>query len=175
VPDLGSTTFGYIIAYLLPGLTASIGLAFLSSPVEKVFRDVIGEQNFALGLMGALAAIALGLFLTLFRALIVEELLWRSWRLSPDEHAELITDEDSFRAYRSTVDEIYRYHQFWGGMALALPVVVVGIVYQSDTTLRQPMDFLLLAGLVAVECGTLWATWTSYRRYTDRVKLLLKK
>jgi hypothetical protein len=125
--------------------------------------------------MGALAAIALGLFLTLFRSLIVEEILWRSSRLTPDEHAELVTDEDSFRAYRSAIDEIYRYHQFWGGMALAIPFVLVGIVYRGDTMLQEPIHVALAVGLMLIEAAALWATWTTYNRYVARVKLLLKK
>jgi hypothetical protein len=175
MPDLGSTTFGYIIAYLLPGLTASIGLAFASPPIEEVFRNVINEQNLALGLMGALSAIALGLFLTLFRSLIVEEFLWKSRSLTPEEHATIITDEDKFRAYRSAVDEIYRYHQFWGGMALAVPIVLIGILYRGEFSLSDPVNVLLMVALVATEALALWATQTSYRRYTDRIKLLVKK
>src|SRR5688500_7837813 len=112
--EIGSTTFGYLIAYLLPGLTASVAGAFLSTHVRTLFSNVIDDQNLALGLMGSLGAIAIGLFLSLFRALIFEEWLWRSERLSADDYAALASDDQTFRAYDRVTDEAYRFHQFWG-------------------------------------------------------------
>jgi Na+/citrate or Na+/malate symporter len=159
----------------LPGLTGAIGLAFLSPSVQRIFDRVVDEQNLALGLMGALAAIALGLFLTLFRTVLVEEILWRSSRLTADEHAELITNEDTFRAYRNAVDESYRYHQFWGGMALAILILLVGIIYRRSTTLDESMEVVLFIAAIVTEIAALWATVQSYRRYLERVRLLLEK
>nr|MBA2726314.1 hypothetical protein [Actinomycetota bacterium] len=97
--EFGSTTFGYLIAYVLPGLTASVAGAFFSSHVAALFGKVIDDQNLPLGLMGALGAIAIGLFLSLFRALIFEEWLWRSERLSADDYASLASDDQTFKAY----------------------------------------------------------------------------
>ena len=101
--DFGSTTFGYTIAYVIPGLTAAVGAGFISSHVEKLFSTVINEQNIPLAVMGAVGALAVGLFLSLFRALIFEEGIYRSKRLSADDYSTLGDDEQTYNAYR--------YHQ----------------------------------------------------------------
>ena len=171
--DVGSTTFGYVIAYLLPGLSASIGVGLLSPHAGRVFRTVIDEQNLALGLLGALIALALGLFLTLFRGLIVEEWIWRDNKLTPEEHSELSRDEDTYRGYRSIIDELYRYHQFWGGMAIAVPLLLAGVVTRGAAEMSGVETVGLVAGLVALELGALWAANATYRRYITRMRLLL--
>lgn len=170
--DVGSTTFGYVIAYLLPGLSASIGIGLLSPHAGRVFRTVIDEQNLALGLLGALIALALGIFLTLFRGLVVEEWIWRDRKITPEEHSELSRDEDTYRGYRSIIDELYRYHQFWGGMAIAVPLLVAGVVVRgSEMSGLETAG--LVTGLVALELGALWAANATYRRYITRMRLLL--
>src|SRR5688500_14984990 len=66
--DVGCTTLGFAVAYLLPGLAAAMAAAFWSSPMAKIFQAVIEKQNLALGALGATLAITAGIFLTLFRA-----------------------------------------------------------------------------------------------------------
>ena len=171
--DVGSTTFGYVIAYLLPGLTASIGVGLLSRHAGRVFQTVIDEQNLALGLLGALVALALGLFLTLFRGLIVEEWLWRDDRITAEEHSELSRDEDTYRGYRSIIDELYRYHQFWGGMSIAVPLLIAGVFVRGAAEMSGLETTGLAVGLVLCELGALWAANATYRRYITRLRLLL--
>ena len=171
--DFGSTTFGYLIAYLLPGLAASVGAAFFSSHVGSLFSKVIDEQNLPLGLMGSLAAIAVGLFLSLIRALVFEEWLYRSDRLSADDYASLASDEETFRAYDRILDEAYRFHQFWGGMALALPLVAAGIVV-GGTGLSSAERMVIAGAIVLAEAGAVWGATVCYRRYLARVHRVLK-
>ena len=171
--EFGSTTFGYVIAYLLPGLTASVSGAFFSSHIAHLFSRVIDDQNLPLGLMGSLAAIAVGLFLSLFRALIFEEWLWRSERLSADDYASLASDDQVYKAYDRVTDEAYRFHQFWGGMALALPMLAVGIAIGGTgiTTGERTMVLFAIAGC---EAGAIWGATVCYRRYLVRVQRVLK-
>ena len=171
--DFGSTTFGYLIAYVLPGLTAGIAGGFLSDRVQQLFSTVIDEQNLPLGLICALMTIAVGLFLSLFRALIFEEWLWRNERLSADDYSALADDEQTFSAYDRVVDDAYRFHQFWGGMALALPPLVLGGVLHGRATAEgSETAAVILLGL-AFEAGALWAAGATYRRYLTRVRKIL--
>ena len=170
--DFGSTTLGYAIAYLLPGLTASVGAGLLSNNVEILFVKVIDEQNLPLGLMGALGALALGVFLSLFRALIFEEWLWRKQRLSADDYATLADDDQTFKAYHRMIDEVYRFHQFWGGMALALPIVVIGAV--AHDAIGATERFASIAGAILFEGAAIWAAVATYKRYLIRVKRVLE-
>jgi hypothetical protein len=173
--DFGSTTFGYLIAYLLPGLTAGIAGGFLSERVEGLFSAVIEEQNLPLGLMCALGTIIVGLFVSLFRALIFEEWLWRSERLSADDYASLGDDDQTFTAYDRVIDDAYRFHQFWGGMALSLPLLIVGGVLHG----RGSADAVELAALVALglifEGAAIWAAKATYERYLVRARSLLRE
>ena len=171
--EFGSTTFGYLIAYVLPGLTASVAGAFFSSHVATLFSKVIDEQNLPLGLMGSLGAIAIGLFLSLFRALIFEEWLWRDQRLSADDYATLASDEETFRAYDRVTDEAYRFHQFWGGMALALPLLAVGIAV-GGTDITMPERVFALIAIAGCEAGAVWAAIACFRRYLVRIQRVLK-
>lgn len=171
--DFGSTTFGYLIAYVLPGLAASVGAAFFSSHVATLFTKVIDEQNLPLGLMGSLGAIAVGLFLSLFRALIFEEWIWRSERLSADDYAELASDDETFRAYDRVIDEAYRFHQFWGGMALALPLLGAGL-FLGDAVLTDTERAAAISGIFAGEAGAIWGATVCFRRYLVRVRRVLK-
>ena len=171
--EFGSTTFGYLIAYLLPGLTASVSGAFFSSHVAHLFSRVIDEQNLALGLMGSLGAIAVGLFLSLFRALIFEEWLWRADRLSADDYASLASDDQVYKAYDRVTDEAYRFHQFWGGMALALPMLAAGIAI-GGTGVATVERIAVLVGIAGCEAGALWGAATCYRRYLARVQRVLE-
>ncbi len=172
--ELGSTTFGYVIAYLLPGLVGSVGAALLSEHLGRLMSSVIQQQNLPLAVMGTLAAIAAGIFTSLFRALIFEEWLWRSERLTADDYSTLAEDEQTFRAYDRVVDDAYRFHQFWGGMALALPVLLAGIVSRGLNQLTTIEAIGTFGGFVALEAGAIWGARTTYKRYLIRVKQLLR-
>lgn len=171
--DFGSTTFGYLIAYVLPGLTAGIAGGFLSEPIQRLFSIVIDDQNLPLGLICALMTIAVGLFLSLFRALIFEEWIWRNERLSVDEYSALADDDQTFSAYDRVVDEAYRFHQFWGGMALALPALVVGAILHGRNDSQGPEMVTVAVLGIAFEAGAIWGAAATYRRYLARVRKVL--
>lgn len=171
--DLGSTTIGFLVAYLLPGLSASIAAAFWFRPIAKIFEGLVAQQNLALGALGATLAVVAGIFLTLFRALIFEEGLFRSRRLSPEDEAELASDEQAFKVFRSLVDGVYRYHQFWGAMVLVLPFLVGGIIRTASPS--GGVTLVAIVAGVAVEAATAWAAYKTYDRYTTRTRMVLEK
>lgn len=171
--DVGSTTFGFALAYLLPGLMASIAAAFWFSPVAKLFDMVISQQNLALGALGAAIAITAGIFLTLFRALLFEEWLFRKDRLSPEEQSKLGDDEQTFRVFKALVDGLYRYHQFWGAMVLVIPFLVAGLIKVADPDAATTVGAVLVA--LIVEVTTFWAAYKTYDRYIARTRLILEK
>jgi hypothetical protein len=172
--DFGSTTFGYVIAYVLPGFVAAVGVGFLSDNVGGVFSKVIEQQNLPLALMGAVGALIAGLFLSLMRAIIFEEFLWRSSRLSGDDYANLAENEDKFRAYDRFIDEAYRYHQLWGGMSLAIPVLCWGVLSQGGSELDSLETAVIVGVSVVFEAASIWAAAAMYKRYLVRVQRVLK-
>ena len=173
--DVGTTTFGYIVAYLLPGLLLSIAAAFYSPRVASVFEAIIAKQNLALGLLGTALAITAGVFLTLIRGLIFEELVFRNRGLSDEERAKLAEDEQTFRVFRELLDELYRYHQFWGGMALVLPVLVTGLLWRVGDEMGGLLVVLTIVGSLILEVLTVWAAYLTYARFLKRAGMILDK
>ena len=172
--DFGSTTFGYVIAYVLPGFLASVGVGLLSDNVGGVFTKVIDQQNLPLALMGAVGALAVGLFLSLIRALVFEEVIWRSSRLSADDYSTLAENEDKFRAYDRFIDEAYRFHQLWGGMALALPILCLGVFVRGTTELDGLESAVIVAVFVVLEAASIWGAAAMFKRYRVRVQKVVE-
>jgi hypothetical protein len=172
--DFGSTTFGYLIAYFLPGFVASAGTGLISDDVGGVFTKVIDQQNLPLALMGAVGALVAGLFLSLLRAIIFEEIVWRSSRLSADDYTSLAENEDKFRAYDRFIDEAYRYHQLWGGMAFAIPILCFGLLSKGGSELDTIETAVIVAVSVVLEASSIWATSAMYKRYLVRVQRVLQ-
>jgi Na+/melibiose symporter-like transporter len=173
VADVGSTTFGFLVAYLLPGLSASIAAALWFPPIARIFEAIVKQQNLALGALGAALAITAGIFLTLFRALIFEEWLCRADKLAADEQAKLADDEQTFRVFRSLVDGVYRYHQFWGAMVLVLPFLMAGLIKEASPSTPVVVGGVALA--IVVEIATFWAAYKTYERYVQRTRLILER
>ena len=45
VKDVSSTTFGFIIAYLLPGFAGMFGISFFAPPVQELFSQFIEAES----------------------------------------------------------------------------------------------------------------------------------
>lgn len=172
--DITSTSFGLVIAYLLPGITGLYSLKFWHPMVREVFGKFLNaESNVGLFLIVMLASLILGLHITLFRWLIFECLMCRSYRLNPSDFVELGT-EPKLTAFRAAVDEHYRYHQFWGGMCIVLPLGFAGWIKDFWGTLSTPSFFWIFAIFMAVELTTGIGAFAAYTRYVERARRIIK-
>ena len=72
-----------------------------------------------------LAAIVIGLEVAVLRWVLFECWLCGHERLHPADFAEL-GNEAKLAAFRAAVDEHYRYHQFWGGVSVVMPIAYCG-------------------------------------------------
>jgi hypothetical protein len=73
IRDVTSTTFGPIIAYLLPGRTAFYAMSFWSLRVENWFDRVLnGDASVGLIVFVIFGAIVIGLQLSVARTLVFE-------------------------------------------------------------------------------------------------------
>ncbi len=172
--DVSSTTFGLLIAFLLPGFVGLYGLTYWSPGVSRLFDSFLTAQSSAgFFLLVTLAALVLGLQATLLRWLLFERWLCRNNRLQPGDSAEL-SDDAKLAAFRAAVDEHYRYHQFWGGMSLVLPPVYIGWVKTAWSTLG--CSFLGLSFLVFLgfESLNFFAAVSSYQSFMGRARRILR-
>lgn len=170
--DITSTSFGLMIAYLLPGLAGLYALSFWCEPVRDCLSAfLMANSNVGLFLLVTFVAIGLGLQITVLRWLVFECIFCRRHSLSARDYAAL-GQESRLAAFRVSVDEHYRYHQFWGGITVVLPFLFCG-------TRGDPRFASLVAGwsglliYILIQVLTIIAAIVSFKRYTERSKYIL--
>jgi small basic protein len=168
--DVTSTSFGLLIAFVLPGVAGLYTSSFWSTTVHQWFATFLtAESNVGLFFLLALAALIIGLQLTLVRWLLFERWFSPEVSLAPSEFAAL-KDDKILAAFRAAVDEHYRYHQFWGGMAVVFPVSAVTAIYQTRSCLSA---IVFLCVFLAIEVVTWLAAREAYARYVVRARAIL--
>jgi hypothetical protein len=172
--DITSTSFGLLIANVLPGLVTLFGLSYFLPELRRLFDTFLnGESNLGLFLLVALMSITASLLVTLVRWYIFELHLCRKIHLNPDDFDGL-SGTGKITAFRAAVDEHYRYHQFFGSMTIALPVLFLGwalgnsIFDETWTGIVSTTIFLLL------EILTFYAAYMGYVSYVERSKHIMK-
>ncbi|MGA2904439.1 MAG: hypothetical protein ABSD98_11445, partial [Candidatus Korobacteraceae bacterium] len=126
--DLTSTSFGYLIAFLLPGLVFFYGLGLWYPTLFPVLR-ASGSADVAIGpsvifLLGCLTA---GVLLAAIRWFVYERVICRSKKFDGDHFLRLSTP-DKLSSFKAVVDEHYRYHQFYGSVSIALIPAFVSLI-----------------------------------------------
>lgn len=172
--DITSTSFGLVIAYLLPGLVTLFGFSYWFSELRRLFDTFLnGASNLGLFLLVALASIVMSMMVTLIRWYIFELHLCRRYHLPPEDFDNL-SGAGKIAAFRASVDENYRYHQFFGGMTVALPILFFGWAVENQVfgdfwkTMAFSAVFLLIEGFTGK--GAFWA----YVTYVDRAKHIME-
>jgi hypothetical protein len=101
--DLTTTSFGLVIAYLIPGF---VGLYLMQSwnvGVRKAFDAFLtAESNVGLFLLVLVASLGVGLLINSVRWFLFER--WRSDRLRPHDFAQLGATETRLAAFRVGLD-----------------------------------------------------------------------
>jgi hypothetical protein len=173
--DITSTSFGLLIAFFLPGLAGFYGLAFWSPTVKNVFDTFLtAESNVGLFFLVFAGAVIIGLQVTLLRWFLFERLLCKSVHFDPSDFDPLGKDEKKLAAFRSVADEHYRYHQFWGGMFVVIPILFFGWLIQSWSTLHCFSKISSIVGFALVEIVTSYGAVIAFHNYVTRGKQILK-
>ena len=179
--DISSTTFGFIIAYLLPGLLGFISLTFWS-PRIKFFFDAFlsANSNIGLFLIVLLIALTIGLIAGVIQWLIFEELIFKKLyskgdSLKPSDFKALGTDNAKLLAFRAAVDENYRYYQFYGGTTVIAPLFFCGLLHSEWDNLKiyAIIAWCLCFLLFEIIIGR--AAIVAYNRYVKRAKFIIKE
>jgi hypothetical protein len=120
--DVTSTSFGYVIAFLLPGMLGLYALGMWFPEVQSLLlpattKDAtIGPSFFLL-----LSALTVGLVVGGVRFYLFQEWLCRKQKLGREMFKGLRGDR--LTSFKAVVDEHYRYHQFYGGCAVVVPFI----------------------------------------------------
>jgi len=182
--DVTSTSFGFLIAYLLPGLVALYAFSLWLDPIQSQLKVFLtADANVGLFLLVILAAIALGLQVTAVRWVLFELVLFLvlfelvfGWklRLSKSDFASLGVP-GKLEAFRAATDEYYRYHQFWGGMTIVLPILYLGLRSSKSLDFSWAKSCWTAFAFVVIEVITFAAAIEAYRRYAGRGNKILGK
>jgi hypothetical protein len=174
VKDITSTSFGYIIGFLLPGLLSLYGLAFWSSRVEKIMQPAINiGATLGPSVILLLAALAAGLIVSAIRCYVFEKFVCRNTQFEKDMFSRLGTGE-KLTSFRAVVDEHYRYHQFHGGCFVGLAVAYFGWLWNTYPTLTWTWRAVSMVGFIVVEALMFVTAKDAYEKYIERGNTIVK-
>jgi hypothetical protein len=88
------------------------------------------EANVGPSIILLLVALAVGLCVSALRFFVFETLLCRSHTFPPDMFSKLAA-EGRLASFKAVVDEHYRYHQSYGGCAVAVVILYAGWLQQA--------------------------------------------
>ncbi len=168
--DITPRALGILMAYVLPGAAALFGLSYWSALGARVVQTFLGEaSNISLLILVGLASLTVGLLIHVLRWLIFEELpgrFYATWRL-PKVPQDVLQDEARLGLFMGTVYGTYQYHQFFGGMVIALPIVFIGWLKSQQFGL---VAFLLwFVAFLGFLIGLTFASVRAYKQYRDAI------
>ena len=173
--DITSTSFGLIIAYFLPGMVGMYTLTFYSKYARTVFSTFLtSESNIGLFLLVCLFALTLGLILTVLRWLVYEKCLCKtkSCSISFKDFKSIGQDEKKLNAFRATVDEHYRYHQFFGSISIVSIPFMYGLITYNNLS-KSALAFTVVF-LLFFQIALIMAAIDAFNKYVDRSKSIME-
>jgi hypothetical protein len=118
-----------------------------------------------------MASIITSLQISVIRYWIFERFICHKIKLDPALLRNL-GNKDRHTAFRTVVDEQYRYHQFWGGMFVVQIPLFYGWI--TTTTITNPWSIAAVWGSAAlVELVTFFAAKRAWERYVERAHSVL--
>lgn len=166
-----SSSFGLLIAFLLPGVVGFHALAFQFPELDDLYtRFLVAESNVGIFFYVVLIALVIGLQITVFRWIVFEEIVFKRiprYKI-PGGLYKKLSDDKMLSAFRAAVDELYRYHQCYGGLAVGYLLYFLLAPKPENLT-----DFQWYAVSVVVEGLTIAAAFDSYKRFADKVWAIL--
>lgn len=118
--DLTSTSFGYLIGFVLPGVFGLYAFSFWIPTISAILQPVLKiDATIGASTILLMVAIGVGVCISAVRFWIFEKWLCKKYSF-PRGLFESLYKEGKLTAFKSVVDEHYRYHQFYGGCAVDL-------------------------------------------------------
>ncbi len=168
VKDLTSTSWGYLIAFLLPGVLGIYALSFWF-PELGVMLQPIKKADATVGpsVVLLLIAVGVGLCLSAARYFVLQKRLYKKKSLS-DAFNKTLTPE-KLAVLRAYAEEHYRYHQFYGGCFIAVLILYTGWLHgQWPFKGAIPHALLVTAGFILLECLLERSSYDAFEQYIDK-------
>lgn len=164
--------FGLLCAYVLPGFTLLASLSLVLEPLQVWLLGSARELPAVGGVLYVTAAsVLLGQLLNLLRWAFLD------WIFSSTGIRRPVWDEqqlsERLQAYEFLVESHFRYFQFYGNMAIALPLSLIAVRLSAHSA-WFPTGTLELA-TIALETTLIFGARDALRRYFSRSVILLGK
>lgn len=172
--ELTSTSFGYIIAFLLPGLFGLYGISLWSPDVQGLLKPAAStDSTIGPSLFLLLSVLTAGLFLSAARFFLFERWLCKKHKLDPEMFKKL-SGTDKLVAFTAVVEQHYRYHQFYGGCALAVLIAFPKWLWSRWDISSCFIIFCLILGFCILETMLVITARDAFIRYVERGNNIVK-
>jgi hypothetical protein len=170
VKDISSTSFGYLIAFVLPGIFGLYALSRWFPELNATLQPILTPTT-SIGPSFVFLAVAIGVGVCIsgIRYFAFESGIYHE-RKSPKYHG---MDADALARQKAIVDELYRYHQFYGNCAVAALILFAGWVRGWHHTLWQSIGWSL--GFTLLELLLVASACDSFIKYDNCRKLPQEK
>lgn len=122
--DVSTRNFGYLIAYILPGVVTLAGLSRYSEIVRSWFVTAPAQSPTVGGfLFLTLASVAVGMTVSAIRWLVLDTLHHATGIQQP--HWDFSVLQDNYAAFDGAVENHYRYYQCYSNMQVAIAAAVL--------------------------------------------------
>jgi hypothetical protein len=161
-------SFGYVIAYILPGLVALYGCRVFQPDWAGIQPPACGgELALSAWILLLLGALGVGLIVSALRWLTIDTLHQATGLSAP--RVDFGRLHDQLDVFLVAVEHSYRYYQFYSNLAISL-VFVTAVHLSASTT---PWSWKIYATICALLALLLAASRDCLRRYYDRLSQLL--
>jgi hypothetical protein len=168
VKELTSTSFGYIIAFLLPGLLGLYALALWFAGIDTLLKPALSpDTTIGPSLFLLFCALTLGLLLSAVRHFVFELWLCKKHKFATNMFREL-RKPDNLVAFTAVVEQHYRYHQFYGGCALAMFILFPRWMWNHWNELGCLKGWFLVALFVLFQGLLIETARNAFNKYIDR-------
>jgi len=175
--ELSSTSFGYLIGFLLPGLLGLYAMSYWLPQVGVLFQPIYAS-NAAVGpsVILLLIAVGMGLCLSAVRHFLIVLFLFKVVLGKEVMNKEMYKglDTDKLAWHKTLAEEHYRYHQFYGGCAVAILIMFVGWVWNRPWSIDAHFVHIII-GFILVEALFVISATDAHDQYVGKCKALISE
>jgi hypothetical protein len=167
VKELSSTSFGYVIAFLLPGLLGLYALGLWFPDVQELLKPATSKDaTIGPSFILLLCALTVGLLVGAARFYVFQRWICRKHQLQAEVFHNLTGEK--LTAFKSAVDEHYRYHQFYGGCSIAVVFLFPRWLWMNWSSFTTCNRAVLVGIFLAFEAFLVVTARDSFTQYTER-------
>jgi hypothetical protein len=168
--ELTSTSFGYLIAFLLPGLLGLYAASYWIPEIDVLLQPIQNANaNVGPSIMLLLIAVGIGVCVSSVRHFVLVEFFYKKIFKKRGIPSDIYTgvSPDELVWHKTLAEEHYRYHQFYGGCAVSILVMFVGWLAHGHLELSLRLGYVT-ACFVLAEVLLERSAADCHMRYVDK-------